>query len=68
MNSLIILYTIKQNKNRLSWDEYFISIAFLIGSRSPSDRLHVGSVIVKDNRIISADIMAFLQSSSCVNC
>ena len=54
-----IIQAIKQNKNRLSWDEYFISIAFLIGSRSPSDRLHVGSVIVKDNRIISAGYNGF---------
>ena len=45
---------IKNNETRLEWDEYFISIAFLISSRSPSNRLKVGSVIVKDNRIISA--------------
>tara|TARA_B100001248_G_scaffold261549_1_gene253096 strand:+ start:1721 stop:2170 length:450 start_codon:yes stop_codon:yes gene_type:complete len=49
-----IIDLIKRNKSRLEWDEYFISIAFLISSRSPSNRLKVGSVIVKDNRIISA--------------
>ena len=49
-----IIDLIKNNQNRLEWDDYFISIAFLISSRSPSNRLKVGSVIVKDNRIISA--------------
>ena len=49
-----IIQVIKNYPERLSWDEYFISIAFLIASRSPSKRLNVGSVIVKDNRIISA--------------
>ena len=49
-----IIDTIKNTDQRLSWDEYFIAIAYLISSRSPSIRLKVGSVIVKDNRIISA--------------
>jgi dCMP deaminase len=49
-----IIDLIKTNQTRLEWDEYFISIAFLISSRSPSNRLKVGSVIVKDNRLISA--------------
>lgn len=40
--------------NRLSWDEYFMATASLISSRSTCDRLHVGCVIVKDNRIISS--------------
>lgn len=39
---------------RLNWDEYFISTALLISSRSTCDRLKVGCVIVKDNRIISS--------------
>lgn len=41
------------NKSRLEWDEYFMSIALLASQRSPCQRLHVGSVIVKDNRLIS---------------
>ena len=40
-------------KNRLEWDEYFMSIAILASCRSPCQRLHVGSVIVKNNRLIS---------------
>jgi dCMP deaminase len=38
---------------RLNWDEYFMSIALLASQRSPCQRLHVGSVIVKNNRLIS---------------
>lgn len=39
--------------NRLDWDEYFMSIALLASQRSPCKRLQVGSVIVKNNRLIS---------------
>ena len=38
---------------RINWDEYFMSIALLASCRSPCERLHVGSVIVKNNRLIS---------------
>ena len=38
---------------RLNWDEYFICIALLTASRSSCDRLKVGCVITKNNRIIS---------------
>jgi len=41
------------NKERLVWDEYFMSIALLASQRSPCERLQVGSVIVKNNRLIS---------------
>lgn len=41
------------NKERLGWDEYFMSIALLASQRSPCERLQVGSVIVKNNRLIS---------------
>ena len=40
-------------KTRLDWDEYFMSIALLASCRSPCQRLNVGSVIVKNNRLIS---------------
>lgn len=39
--------------SRLDWDEYFMSIALLASFRSPCSRLQVGSVIVKNKRIIS---------------
>ena len=41
------------NQTRLDWDEYFMSIALLASQRSPCKRLNVGSVIVKNNRLIS---------------
>ena len=45
------------NKNisdkRIEWDDYFMSIALLASQRSPCKRLNVGSVIVKDGRLIS---------------
>lgn len=45
---------------RLEWKEYFMSIAYLISSRSACHRLHVGCVIVKDNRVISSGYNGFL--------
>lgn len=38
---------------RLSWEEYFMSIAEQTAKRSSCDRLNVGCVLAKDNRIIS---------------
>ncbi len=46
--------------NRLNWDEYFMKTALLISQRSPCERLHVGCVLVKNNRIISAGYNGFL--------
>ena len=50
---LISVNEFNLSKSRLEWDEYFMSIALLASQRSPCHRLHVGSVIVKDNRLIS---------------
>lgn len=51
-------------KDRPSWDEYFMATSFLIASRSPCERLHVGCVIVSSgehkNRIIAAGYNGFL--------
>ncbi len=38
---------------RPSWDEYFMEIAHLVKTRSTCTRRQVGSVIVKDKRILS---------------
>ncbi|MFA6338514.1 MAG: cytidine/deoxycytidylate deaminase family protein [Candidatus Paceibacterota bacterium] len=38
---------------RPSWDEYFMSIVDVVGTRSTCDRGRSGSVLVKDKRIIS---------------
>lgn len=50
---LISISESNSNQERLNWDEYFMSIALLASQRSPCSRLHVGSVIVKNNRLIS---------------
>ena len=43
----------KDNKNRPSWDEYFINMVDLVGTRSTCDRGKSGCVIVKDKRVLS---------------
>ena len=45
--------------DRLNWNEYFSALSLLISSRSPSPKLKVGSVIVKDNRVISSGYNGF---------
>jgi len=58
------LYELIDNYNkRLNWDEYFISIALLMSSRSSCERLHVGCILVKDNRILSCGYNGFLKKS-----
>ena len=49
-----------ENKSRLDWDEYFMSIALLASQRSPCQRLHVGSVIVKNTRLVSMGYNGFI--------
>lgn len=51
-----------QPTKRLDWDEYFMCIAFLASLRSPCQRLNVGSVIVKDKRLIAMGYNGFLPS------
>jgi dCMP deaminase len=49
---------LKQNiinlDKRLKWDEYFMAIALLVSKRSSCHRLHVGCILVQNNRIISS--------------
>jgi len=46
--------------DRPSWDEYFKEIVQVTSKRSPCQRLQVGCVFVKDNRIISQGYNGFL--------
>ena len=46
--------------HRPNWDEYFKEIAIVTSKRSPCERLNVGCVLVKDNRIISQGYNGFL--------
>jgi dCMP deaminase len=55
-----IIEQIKALKHRPSWNEYFMSMCYLIAQRSSCDRLHVGSVIVKDNRIVTCGYNGFI--------
>ncbi len=38
---------------RPAWDDYFMSLAKIVATRSTCDRLRAGAVLVKDRRIIS---------------
>ena len=51
---------IEHSSSRPSWDEYFKEIALVTSTRSPCERLHVGCVLVYDNRIISQGYNGFL--------
>ena len=46
--------------HRPSWDEYFKEIVQVTAKRSPCDRLQVGCLLVKDNRIVSHGYNGFL--------
>jgi dCMP deaminase len=45
---------------RPSWDEYFKEIVQVTAKRSSCDRLQVGCLLVKDNRIVSQGYNGFL--------
>ena len=40
-------------RRRVDWDEYFMSIAAQVATRSTCDRKHVGAVIVRDKMILA---------------
>lgn len=64
-SQLCRLISVNETKSieRINWDEYFMSIALLASQRSPCKRLHVGSVVVKDNRIISMGYNGFISGA-----
>ena len=53
----------KTQENRINWHEYFLSTAVLASCRSPCKRLQVGSVIVKDNRVISMGYNGYISGA-----
>ena len=55
-----IVAAASENKDPMPWNDYFMSIAFLASMRSPCTRLRVGSVIVKDYRIIAMGYNGFI--------
>jgi dCMP deaminase len=48
---------------RPTWDEYFKQIVLVTATRSPCERLHVGCLLVCDNRIISQGYNGFLPNA-----
>ena len=51
---------ITEPEPRMSWQEYFMKTATLASIRSPCERLKVGCVLVKNNRLISMGYNGFL--------
>jgi dCMP deaminase len=45
------------NLDRLNCDEYFMSIALIASQHSPCQRLQVGCVVVKDNRLLNLNYL-----------
>ena len=45
---------------RPDWDTYFKNIVLVTKDRSPCERLHVGCLLVHDNRIIAQGYNGFL--------
>lgn len=50
--------------DRISWNDYFMSMAILASSRSPCHRLHVGCILVKNKRVISMGYNGFLPGAA----
>ena len=49
--------------NRPKWDDYYKEITLVTKKRSPCERLQVGCVLVKNNRIVSQGYNGFLPSA-----
>lgn len=52
-----------RTSDRIPWSEYFMQTAELASVRSPCERLKVGCVLVKNNRLISMGYNGFLSGS-----
>mgnify|MGYP003309341244 CR=1 FL=1 len=50
--------------DRISWNDYFIKTAELASVRSPCERLKVGCVLTKNNRLISMGYNGFLAGTN----
>ena len=48
------------NSHRPDWNSYFKEIVQVTAKRSPCSRLHVGCLLIKENRIISQGYNGFL--------
>ena len=50
-------------RKRIPWKQYFMMQALVIAQRSTCDRALVGSVLVRENRIIGTVITVLLRDS-----
>lgn len=53
---------IEENKNHLSWTEWYMRGVYWIASKSKDPRTKIGAILVKNNRIISTGYNGFPQS------
>lgn len=60
INDIMNLSEQWKNTDRICWNDYFMCMAFLTATRSPCHRLHVGCVLVKNNRVVSMGYNGFL--------
>ena len=49
-----------EKSHRPSWEEYFKQLTELTATRSSCNRLHVGCIIVRENRIVAQGYNGFL--------
>lgn len=49
-----------QSYDKINWDQYFMSIAFLVAKRSPDANTRHGGLLVKNNKIISTGYNGFV--------
>jgi len=63
-----IIHQLKTVKERPSWSEYFMAMAYLSSCRSTCGRLHVGCIIVKNNRVLSTGYNGFIAGANHVGC
>lgn len=60
IDDVIEMVALWNTDDRISWNDYFMCLAYLTSSRSPCSRLHVGCVLVKNNRVISMGYNGFV--------
>lgn len=58
-----LIEKVKNINRRLNWNEYFMTVSYILANRSSCDRLHVGCLIVKDNRIITTGYNGHIRGS-----
>jgi dCMP deaminase len=63
----LLTENIIKNKERINWDQYFMSMAILSSVRSSCHRLNVGCVLVKNKHVISMGYNGFLPGADHVS-